>query len=142
VAGIVADLTLALAIVLSIAACSGAATLQVGECFDPPTTIGETVEDVVRKPCTDPHGAEVISVSEYAPTSLPYPTDEEFFAFFEATCEPAFNAYTGIDFATAAEYDMAAFTPTSEGWASGDRKVICYAVHTDETPLTKSLKKA
>ena len=31
--------------------------------------------------------------------------------------------------------------PTSDSWGSGDRKVICYAIRSDESLLTKSIKK-
>jgi hypothetical protein len=115
--------------------------LQVGDCFDPPTTVSETVEDVQHHPCTDAHGAEVVYVGKYAPDTATYPTDDEFYAFFETNCGPAFNAYTGLDFLQATDYDMSAFTPTSEGWADNDRKIICYAIRTDAAQMNASLKK-
>ena len=118
-----------------------AGSLQVGDCFDTPTTVSETVEDVQHHPCTDPHGAEVVYVGDYAPATDTYPSDDDFFTFFEANCGPAFNAYTGLDFLTAAEYDMSAFTPTAEGWDDNDRKVICYAVRTDDATMNASIKK-
>jgi hypothetical protein len=36
---------------------------------------------------------------------------------------------------------MSAFTPTSEGWADNDRKIICYAIRTDAAQMNASLKK-
>lgn len=132
--------TLLAAAALLVAGCSRAITLGVGECFDPPTTIGETVDEVVRKACTEPHGAEVVYVGDYSGPADGYPTDDQFLAFSESTCQPAFNAYTGLDFATAADFDMGAFTPTSDGWASGDRRVTCYAVSLGD-PLTRSIRK-
>lgn len=118
-----------------------AGSLAVGDCFDPPTTVSEKVEDVQHHPCTDPHGAEVVYVGQYAPATATYPTDDDFLSFFQATCGPAFNTYTGLDFVGDPNYDMSAFTPTTEGWAKNDRKVICYAVRMDDAKMTGSIKK-
>jgi hypothetical protein len=119
-----------------------AGDLRVGDCFDVPTKAGETVDDVKPSPCTDPHGAEVVFVGNYTPDTKLYPSDGEFTTFFQSACTTAFNTYTGIDFATDTTYDMSAFTPTADGWSSGDRKVICYAVRLDATQLTTSIKKS
>ena len=119
-----------------------ASSLAVGDCFDPPTTVSETVEDVQHHPCTDPHGAEVVYVGKYEGGTSTYPTDDEFFAHISTVCPPAFNTYTGLDFETAQDLDMSAFTPTSEGWGKGDRKIICYAVRVDDAKMTQSIKKA
>ena len=118
-----------------------AGDLKVGDCFDSPTTANETVDDVKPSPCTDPHGAEVVFVGNYAPSTSTYPTNDEFTTFFQATCTPAFNTYTGIDFETDTTYDMSAFTPTEEGWGKSDRKVICYVIRLDDAKMTTSIKK-
>jgi hypothetical protein len=119
-----------------------AGDLKVGDCFDEPAGASATVEDVQHRPCTDPHGGEVVYVGDFAPATDTYPTDPEFRAFVQAQCPPAFSSYSGIDFATDTVYDMSVLTPTTKGWGTGDRTVICYAVHVDGTPLTVPLKKA
>jgi Septum formation len=119
-----------------------AGSLSVGDCFDEPAGSSGTVEDVQHHPCTDVHSAEVVFVGNYSPATDTLPTDEAFVTFFEANCTPAFNAYTGLDFATDPTYDMSAFTPTADGWGSGDHKVICYAVRLDSGTMNASIKKA
>ena len=119
-----------------------AGDLSVGDCFDLPATVTETIEDVQHHPCTDSHDAEVIFVGDFAPATSTYPSDDEFKTFFQASCSPAFDSYTGLVFATDATYDMSAFTPTTDGWTGGDHKVICYAVHIDASKMTQSIKKA
>lgn len=118
-------------------------SLQVGQCFDPPTIEGE-VNGVDDGPCTDPHKGEVFFVGDYKPAdgTDAFPTSFDFQDFYTATCKPAFNAYTGLDYDNDTTYDLAAFRPTSDSWGNGDRKVICYAIRADEAPLTKSIKKA
>lgn len=115
-------------------------SLQVGQCFDPPTTEG-TVTGVKDGPCNQPHKAEVVFVGDFSPATDSYPITLAFQSFYSSTCTPAFNTYTGLDFESDTTYDMAAFKPTTDGWSSGDRKVICYAVRHDDAPMTKSIKK-
>jgi hypothetical protein len=119
-----------------------AGDLAVGDCFDEPTTQAETVEDVQHHPCTDLHDAEVFFIGNYEPSTGTYPSDPEFFNFISDRCTGAFNAYTGLDIKTTQDLDFSAFTPTSEGWGKGGRKVTCYAVKVDGTKLNESIKKA
>ena len=121
---------------------SNAGNLAVGDCFDLPATQTETVEEVQHHPCTETHGGEVVFVGEFEPAPSAFPTDDEMFVFFSSKCIEAFYAYTGLTEATAQHLDMSAFTPTAEGWGTGDRTVICYATNIDLSPMTTSVKKA
>jgi hypothetical protein len=116
----------------------GASDLAVGDCFDEPATIGE-VHDVQHHPCTETHTSEVVFVGDM-PSNATYPTDAEFVAFVRASCVPAFNAYTGLDFDVLAAVDMGYLTPTTEGWSGGDHEMICYAIRSDGTPVSQSFK--
>ncbi len=119
-----------------------AADLSVGDCFDAPTTIDETVEDVAHHPCTDAHTAEAFYVADY-PAADAYPGVEAFDEFTESNCVPAFQAYTGLDFfsAQAEDYEMGMFYPLEEGWRGGDHEIACYLARFDGGPMTGSLKK-
>jgi hypothetical protein len=114
--------------------------LQVGDCFDAPTTISDTVEEVTHHPCTDAHTAEVVFVADYPEGE--FPGEEAFDTFTEANCISAFNAYTGLDFQTAMDYDMGVFYPLEEGWDQGDREITCYIVRADDGQMTQSVKLA
>ena len=121
---------------------SGAAIdLQVGDCFDFPTTVSETVEDVTHHPCTDAHTAEVIFVGDYTPDGA-YPGEDAFDAFTEANCPPAFQAFTGMDFYSdaAVDYDIGVMYPLEEGWAQGDHEISCYLLRVDEGAMTQSMR--
>jgi hypothetical protein len=119
-----------------------ASSLQVGDCFDVPTGT-QTIDDVQHHPCTDPHGAEVVLIGTYEPSTTTFPSDAEFQDFVADKCLPAFDVYTGRSYETASELGIEWFTPTEESWKDGSRKVICYAVSADQaTPnLSKSIKK-
>lgn len=118
-----------------------AGTLSVGECFDPPTGVGQTVTDVQHHPCTDSHVAEVFFTGNFTGSNDNYPTDADFQSFYTASCVPAFNTYTGLSFDTDTTYEIAAYKPTTDGWSGGDREVICYADRMDGATMTQSIKK-
>ena len=139
--GIVAVVVIAF-VVLRPFLSGNAGGLSVGDCFDVPAGDSQTVTDVQHHPCTEAHTAEVIFVGDFAPTTGTYPTDDEFVNFGKASCVPAFNAYTGLDFETATTFDLQPFYPTADGWTKGDHKVICFAVRADNGPMTTTVKKS
>ncbi|HVL52759.1 MAG TPA: septum formation family protein [Vitreimonas sp.] len=116
-----------------------AGDLQVGDCFDVPATVAQEVDDVQHHPCTEAHTGEVVFVGDYSGGET-YATDAEWLAFIEAHCVPAFNAYTGLDYQTDVVFEMGFFTPTAEGWRSGDREVSCYAARMDGATMSQSVK--
>lgn len=140
-AGTLASLPL---IVLASVGCSllggNVASLAVGDCFDPPNTV--EVEDVKRHPCTDPHGGEVFFVTDYAPSEGPLPDEADFRDFLGDRCPAAFEAYTGIDWASDTTYDIGTLWPSQDSWNGGDREMTCYVVRVDGAALTQSLRKA
>ena len=117
-----------------------AGDLKLGECFDDPGEV-QSVEDVQHHPCTDPHTAEVVYVGTLtAAKDAPYPSDAQLQTMVGATCIPAFNVYTGLDFDTDTEWTMGYFTPHAEDWGNGDRSVVCYATRIDATATSTSIK--
>jgi hypothetical protein len=129
---------------LTLAACDrlslSAATLGVGDCFIEPE--GETIEDVQRAPCTEPHTGEVIFSGEY-PSQDTYPTQAEFEAWVQTTCVAStFQAFTGKSFEEATDIDLGYFSPTSEGWGKSDRQMTCYLVPADGKSISTSYKVA
>jgi hypothetical protein len=118
----------------------GASDLSVGDCFDDPATTTE-VRDVQHHPCTEPHTSEVLYVGDM-PAGDDYPTDAQFSSAVEATCLPAFKAYTGLEFSTEPNFDLGYFIPTTDGWGGGDRELICYAIRIDGTQVGESIRVA
>ena len=116
--------------------------MNVGDCFDLPTSATETIKDVQHHPCTDPHDAEVVFSGKFTSATNDYPTDAAFQQFFTDTCLPAYAAYTGADVFATADMDMGYFTPTADSWKSGERKITCYANKLDKSKLTQTVKKA
>lgn len=118
---------------------SGATDLRVGDCFDEPAQL-DRVEDVQHHPCTDAHTAEVIFVANH-PDSATYPSLDTFDSFVFDRCVPIFESYTGRDYETDTELDIAYFYPLSENWP-GDKEITCYVYRLDSGKMTTSVKAA
>lgn len=116
--------------------------LQVGDCFDRPTSTSD-IKSVQNHPCSDAHDAEVIAVVDHPDAKgATYPASAAFSTFAAVQCVPAFNAYTKLDFNTQPDLDMGFLYPTSAAWSSGDRRVTCYLYRLDEQKFTGSKKAA
>jgi hypothetical protein len=117
-----------------------ASDLEVGQCFDLPTTT-ETVEDVQHHPCDQAHGGEVFFVGKSAAgDDEAYPSDEVLSAEVFGFCDSPFAAYTGKDPDTDPVWTYGYFIPTADGWDDGDRGIICYATKIDGSTTTGSIK--
>lgn len=119
------------------AACSSTSvlSLETGQCLDTPT--GETVTDVELRPCTSPHGLEVVGTFDLDGDTLP--AEDELTATAQEHCSRAFADYVGVD-VEESDLDLTWLAPTAQSWnTSGDRTVACLAgAGTDS--LTSSVK--
>ena len=83
-------------------------------------------------PCTEPHDGEVFFVEDHP--GADYPSDDEFGAFVDAECRPAFEAFTGSDFDDQDVLDTRLVRARPEGsWDDGDHEVMCYLTPVDGT---------
>jgi hypothetical protein len=112
--------------------------LQVGDCFDVPAAT--TVSEVQHHPCSEPHTGEVFHIFDFVASTSAYPTDEEFASQIVATCETAFQTYTGVDPANSPNLTWDVFFPLEEGWSEGDREISCYLYQVDGATMTQSYK--
>ena len=114
------------------------AELKVGDCFDVPTTVGESVNDVQHHPCTETHTGEVILITDHpAAKGAAEPTEDELTSYLFSTCGVALTSYVAAD---TAKFDLGAFYPTSEDWKDGDRGITCYLTMLDESAMTVSFR--
>ncbi|TAK01806.1 MAG: hypothetical protein EPO36_04055 [Chloroflexota bacterium] len=119
-----------------------AAELKVGDCFDEPATLDETVEDVQHHPCGDEHDAEVFFIGDYpGGDDAAYPTDAEMEAWVTQACFPAFKSYTGKDFETDPDLGIGWFQPDESSWDDG-HEISCYLYRLDGTTIKGSQKAA
>lgn len=130
--------------VLSVAACDrisqSALDLNVGDCFKVPED--ETISDVQRAPCNEPHSGEVFFVGDF-PDQDTYPAKAEFTAWAEQHCQAAaFAEYTGRTYEEAEEIDLSWFFPTPDGWGDGDREMTCILVPVGDEEVSVSFRKA
>lgn len=115
-------------------------SLQVGDCFDKPSS-GSEITEVQRQPCTEAHDAEVIALLTHtAEPSAAYPVVSGFDDYIQQNCVPIFESYTGRTFQTDTDFDLGYFQPTLTGWAGGDRGFTCYISRADGAKLSASAR--
>lgn len=103
------------------------------------SSVGERVTDVPVVSCDEPHEAEVYAVVELAGIEADAAYDAD--AVVEATeakCVALFENYIGEPYRTS-RLDVFYTYPLEEGWANGDRGIVCAAYAPDQStgrPLT------
>jgi hypothetical protein len=116
-----------------------ASALSPGVCHQTPGS--GTFYDVEVRDCATPHDAEVYAVVDHpAVGDAPYPGDDIIDRFVQTVCGPAFILYTGLDPRSQTELAQEWYGPTEEGWAGGDRQVVCYFTSASGEPLTHSYR--
>jgi hypothetical protein len=131
--------------VLVLASCSSGssdsvADLGPGDCFDDQFAGGELVEEIETLPivdCDEPHDNEA-----YAVFDLPdgvFPGDDALYVEGLDRCLPLFEGYVGSSYETS-RLDIFPITPVAEGWADGDREIICALYDIDLAKLTGSMR--
>ena len=118
-----------------------AGDLKLGDCFDDPAGAVE-IKDVQHHPCNEAHTAEVVHLGKMPGDNASYPSDPTVEDWVRTNCLPAWTTYTGKDFETEAVLTLGYYQPTAEGWKTGDRDIICYAIREDSATMTTSVKKA
>lgn len=112
--------------------------LAVGDCFDVPSDLLETVSEIQHHPCTEAHTGQVFCLTKYpADGNATYPADSAFIAAADATCAEPFLSFVGLAM-DQSTYEIRYFGPTAEGWSKGDRGITGY-VATDPA-VTTSIK--
>ncbi len=119
---------------------SGAADdLRVGDCFTVPAE--DRVSSIQHQPCTDLHDGEVFVVGTVEGDTFPVVFGFDDWAQ-EHCAGDAFTAYVGEAFEARADIDIGYFSPTQDGWSSGDRTVTCYLTPGDGSPVSASYQAA
>lgn len=116
--------------------------IKVGECFNDDTPEGETVSEVQKVDCAEPHiweAYESVIVEEGDGT---YPGEDVVTAKSETDCKAAFADYVGIDYDSSTLY-LSFYYPTEETWTQiNDREILCIVTTTEDfaTKTTGSVK--
>lgn len=109
-------------------------TATPGQCVD---LVGDdgVVLGTSTVPCSEPHDAEAFHRAQFA--DGPFPGDAVVADQADATCLAEFEDYVGIGYYDS-EYWIDWLVPSADGWATGDREVVCLLVSGDGSPLTGS----
>ncbi|VEG29077.1 Uncharacterised protein [Actinomyces howellii] len=116
---------------------TSALDLKVGDCFNDEGTSGTSVTSVPTIDCNAPHTYEVYYEEDLTTSSAPTGTEVD--ALGTEICEPAFETFVGIDYASSV-YMYSYLYPSADTWATGDRTVTCVISSTDGSQLTGSVE--
>ena len=122
-------------------------TLVVGDCFNRYAGLQnyQTIEIVTKRPCPQPHDAEVFYKSDYAGsvTVNTYPGKEKLTTDSIRVCYANFEAFVGKAYETS-NYQLGYFVPPQERWESTTaryRAVTCYVTaYARGTKLTGTVR--
>lgn len=95
--------------------------LEVGMCLND-ANLPERFSSIPQVDCAEPHDSEV-----YAIVTLPdgaYPSDDELFRLADDACYEEYEPYVGTNY-DVSYYYFAYYWPDKNGWASGDRDIVC-----------------
>lgn len=114
--------------------------MRVGDCFNDTSTPDEgnvQVSSVPGVPCSEPHDNEVFATLDLDADSFPEGDGMSALAF--ESCLEHFEDFTGRDYETSA-LDIVSMYPTRDGWADGDREVVCAVYDLNLTKLVGSVR--
>jgi hypothetical protein len=106
--------------------------LREGDCFDDASMLAHAegdesetgpVTEVRTLPCTEPHDFEVFRNVTLSGGDE-YPGEDPVYEEADALCRDAFEDYVGADYDDSI-YDYVEYTPTGDGWVTGDRTANC-----------------
>ena len=118
-------------------------SLAVGNCFNDPGGVADTIDSVTNRPCTEAHDSEVFAVVSFTqPNGASYPEAYDLVSQAERLCVPHALTYIGNDLSLAATLELYYLFPTREGWQDNDRRLVCYFHNADGPTLTHSLRSA
>jgi Septum formation len=110
--------------------------LEVGDCLD---DAGDTeVLSVPVVDCSEPHDLEAYFARDMDDGD--YPGPEAIQEFGDDTCGAAFEDFVGLP-ESETTLTWTYYSPLEDGWANGDREILCLAADTEGT-VTGSLEGA
>lgn len=122
-------------------------TLVVGDCFNRYAGLQnyQTIEIVTKRPCQQPHDAEVFYKNDFAGsvTVNTYPGKEKLTTDSIRVCYENFQAFVGKPYEVSA-YQLGYFVPQQDRWestAARFRALICYVTpYAKDTKLTGTVR--
>lgn len=114
--------------------------MAVGDCIDWPDPDEELIDKVAGVPCDQPHDAEIYAMPWLSVGANEYPGIEELFEPAAQACYEAFEDYVGVPYDLDVDHYFDFFSPSEEGWADGDREIVCLAYRIDEAKMTASVR--
>lgn len=118
---------------------TGVFSIGLGDCMNEMDTSGEGVSEVPKIDCSEPHDYEVYHVEDIQEST--YPGEDQVIQAANDICRSAFDGFFGIPYMESG-IDFTPLYPTEDGWAAGDREVLCLGYDMSGEQVTGSLEGA
>ena len=107
-------------------------SIKVEECFNDDTPEGETVSEVQKVDCAEPHIWEAYKSIIIEDGDGSYPGEDVVIEKAQTDCKAAFEEYVGISYDDSTLY-LSYYYPTEETWTEiNDREILCIVTTTDD----------
>lgn len=103
--------------------------ISLGDCMNEMDSTSDSISEVPKIDCAEPHDYEVYHVEDITESGA-FPGEDEVISTADTMCEAAFEGFVGIPYLDSALYYTTMY-PTAEGWAAGDREVLCLIYEPD-----------
>ena len=110
--------------------------IRVGDCFDD-TAGSEEISSLPAVPCDQPHDNEAYASFNVSLAS--YPDEDSMYELAFESCQERFEPFVGMAYENSS-LDIYTLYPTSQGWAQGDREVVCAVFDMEANKLVGSMK--
>ncbi len=111
--------------------------MQVGDCFDNSSSIGDEVSDLPGIPCSQPHDYETYAVFDVSLDG--YPSEESMSELAYESCVDRFDSFVGTDYESSV-LEIVTLYPTNASWQQDDREIVCALFDMNEEKLVGSTK--
>ena len=111
--------------------------VRVGDCVDD-TEGSEEISSLPAVPCDKPQDNEAYASFNVSRASYPSSEDEMYELAF-TSCQERFETFVGRDYESSS-LDIYTLYPTNQGWAQGDREVVCAVFDMEANKLVGSVK--
>jgi len=107
-------------------------SIKVGECFNDDAAEGETVSEVAKVDCAEPHIWEAYESIIIEDGDGSYPGETVVTDKAQTDCKAAFAEYIGIDYDSSTLY-LSYYYPTEQTWTEiNDREILCIVTTTED----------
>lgn len=112
-------------------------SVQVGDCYNDPSSLDDEITSVAGVPCSDPHDNETFAVFDLGIES--YVEEDAMYELAFSSCMEQFESFVGKEYESST-LEITTMYPSAESWNQKDREVVCAVYDMDANKLVGSAR--